>query len=366
MPQQRKGDATVFIGNINYDATEDQLKDIFSQVGTVVNIRVVYDNDTGRPKGYGFCEYEDAETAMSARRNLNGVELNGRQLRVDFTESDKPSQSGSGGARSGGPGNGVGGGGVSGGGPTLPEALNGPNPSLAMLSLPQLHEVMLQLKRAVSEHPAETRDLFMKNPQLAHAVLQGQILLGMVPLPPPMPQMPGNTPGQIGPGAGMAPPPPPPGIQPGAMMPPGPGTHIGAPGTAPSALGSLPSRIGPSMASGMASGMPGMPPPMPGPPQPQVVFAEGHGGTFHRPVSAVQLDPSAVEPLMDQATLLKQVCEMAPHAIEQLPPDQREQVLQLQQLALQQRPGMVNPPGLGTSSGPAGLPPQGGPRGPFM
>jgi cleavage stimulation factor subunit 2 len=97
MPPGRSGGTTVFVGNINYDATEEQLKDIFSQVGTVLNFRVVYDNDTGRPKGYGFCEYEDIETAMSARRNLNGYELNGRQLRVDFTESDKPGGGGGGG-----------------------------------------------------------------------------------------------------------------------------------------------------------------------------------------------------------------------------------------------------------------------------
>ena len=48
-----------------------------------------FDRDTGKPKGYGFCEYKDEETALSARRNLQGYEINGRQLRVDFAENEK-------------------------------------------------------------------------------------------------------------------------------------------------------------------------------------------------------------------------------------------------------------------------------------
>lgn len=53
--------------------------------------RLVTDKETGKPKGYGFCEYKDEETALSARRNLQGYEINGRQLRVDFAENDKAS-----------------------------------------------------------------------------------------------------------------------------------------------------------------------------------------------------------------------------------------------------------------------------------
>jgi RNA recognition motif-containing protein len=49
----------------------------------------VIDKETGKPKGYGFCEYKDEETALSARRNLQGYEINGRQLRVDFAENGR-------------------------------------------------------------------------------------------------------------------------------------------------------------------------------------------------------------------------------------------------------------------------------------
>lgn len=54
-----------------------------------LHLRLVTDRETGKPKGYGFCEYKDEETALSARRNLQGYEINGRQLRVDFAENDK-------------------------------------------------------------------------------------------------------------------------------------------------------------------------------------------------------------------------------------------------------------------------------------
>ena len=56
-----------------------------------LHFRLVIDRETGKPKGYGFCEYKDEETALSARRNLQGYAINGRQLRVDFAENDKGS-----------------------------------------------------------------------------------------------------------------------------------------------------------------------------------------------------------------------------------------------------------------------------------
>merc|ERR1719245_361168 len=78
---------TVFIGNIPYDAQVDDLKNIFSRVGSVESLRLVYDKDTKQPKGYGFCDYSDADTALSAIRNLNDVECNGRRLRIDLADN---------------------------------------------------------------------------------------------------------------------------------------------------------------------------------------------------------------------------------------------------------------------------------------
>ncbi len=65
--------------------TEEQIIHIFSQAGHVLNFRLVYDRETGRPKGFGFAEYQDADSAASAVRNLNDYETMGRKLRVDFS-----------------------------------------------------------------------------------------------------------------------------------------------------------------------------------------------------------------------------------------------------------------------------------------
>ena len=72
----------ILVGNIPHDATEVELTDIFSKVGPVVKFTIVYHHETGKPKGYGFCEYRDADTAQSAIRNLNNTDFHGRPLRV--------------------------------------------------------------------------------------------------------------------------------------------------------------------------------------------------------------------------------------------------------------------------------------------
>lgn len=81
--------SVVFVGNIPYDYTEEQLTDIFKQIGPVKNFRLVFDKDNGRGKGYGFCEYMDAGNAQSAVRNLDGYDVGNRQLRVAFSDSDQ-------------------------------------------------------------------------------------------------------------------------------------------------------------------------------------------------------------------------------------------------------------------------------------
>lgn len=77
------------VGNISYDVTEEQIRQVFSRAGQVVNFRLVHDRDTGRPKGFGFCEFTDPATAATAIRIFNGHELNGRPLRVDSAASSE-------------------------------------------------------------------------------------------------------------------------------------------------------------------------------------------------------------------------------------------------------------------------------------
>jgi cleavage stimulation factor subunit 2 len=70
----------VFVGNLTYNTTEEQLRDIFGTVGPVTSVRIVADKDTGRPKGYAFVEYDDPALALSAIRNLDGHDFNARKV----------------------------------------------------------------------------------------------------------------------------------------------------------------------------------------------------------------------------------------------------------------------------------------------
>jgi len=79
-------DRTVFIGNISWESTEDQLRAHCSAAGRVTHIRLVTDPQTGKAKGYAFCEFIDGPTAANAVRHLNGADFNGRPLRVDFSD----------------------------------------------------------------------------------------------------------------------------------------------------------------------------------------------------------------------------------------------------------------------------------------
>nr|XP_023025626.1 cleavage stimulation factor subunit 2-like [Leptinotarsa decemlineata] len=165
---------SVFVGNIPYEATEEKLKDIFGEVGQVLSFKLVFDRETGKPKGYGFCEYRDQETALSAMRNLNGYEIGGRNLRVDNACTEKSRME-------------------------MQNLLNQPpveNPygepiqaekapeaiSKAVASLPpeQMFELMKQMKTTIQNNPTEARQMLLQNPQLAYALLQAQVVMKVI------------------------------------------------------------------------------------------------------------------------------------------------------------------------------------------
>ncbi|KAF9211713.1 Cleavage stimulation factor subunit 2 [Podila verticillata] len=100
------GSKIVFVGNIPYEQTEEQLIEIFSEVGPVVSFRLLFERETGKPRGYGFCEYQDERTAASAVRNLNGREIGNRSLKVDFADTDQARMDDGNFSRGGGPNNG--------------------------------------------------------------------------------------------------------------------------------------------------------------------------------------------------------------------------------------------------------------------
>src|SRR5881409_2264390 len=105
--------AKLFVGNLSFQATEDDLRELFAQAGTVESVRIVTDQFTGRPRGFGFVEMSTKEEAAKAVEMLNGRLFRDRKLVVG--EARPQPQRGSGGPRGGGPGGSRGGGGGGGG-----------------------------------------------------------------------------------------------------------------------------------------------------------------------------------------------------------------------------------------------------------
>jgi cold-inducible RNA-binding protein len=103
----------LYVGNLSYGTTELELRELFGQMGTVADAKVVMDRETGRPRGFAFVEMSSAEEALKAIEQINGRELDGRALNVN--EAQERSGGGGGGGRGGG-GGGRGGGGGGGGG----------------------------------------------------------------------------------------------------------------------------------------------------------------------------------------------------------------------------------------------------------
>lgn len=136
--------------------------------------RLVFDRESGKPKGYGFCEYKDQETALSAMRNLNGYEIGGRTLRVDNACTEKSRME-------------------------MQQLLQGPqveNPygdhcdadqspeiitkTVASLPPEQMYELMKQMKACIENNPNEAKQMLLLNPQLAYALLQSMVVMRIV------------------------------------------------------------------------------------------------------------------------------------------------------------------------------------------
>ncbi|KAK7027342.1 hypothetical protein VNI00_015305 [Paramarasmius palmivorus] len=348
----------VFVGNVPYNMGEEQLIDVFKSVGQVIGFRLVFDRDTGKPKGYGFCEFADHETASSAVRNLNGYEVGGRPLRIDLADSDpflegKTTVRGElvdGGSRDGGSRD--------------PNAFLNNLPSgkklepgltamdmisntLASMPQRELMDVLAHMKAFVITHPEQARALLVAHPQLAYALFQALLLnkivdesiltrmlnaTGAVPTPTPGPSsghpggMPPPPPAQYSqppPGAysyppppnmmppymaGMPPPPFPPHMQPYFRPPPPPMNMMGTP--PPGATGpSAQSPVNPTMKP---------PAPMPTPPPSQNPPA-------HDPYAAL----AAANISEQQKTMLMQVLQMTPDQINTLPEGEKVAIQQL-------------------------------------
>ncbi|KAI0175965.1 hypothetical protein GGR52DRAFT_538862 [Hypoxylon sp. FL1284] len=186
----------VFVGNIPYGLSEEQISDIFSTAGKVLNFRLVYDRETGRPKGFGFAEYPDADSAASAVRNLNDHEIMGRKLRVDYSTEGRVDGDDSNTASA-----------------PFGQATNGTSPHVSAQSAPagalpplppgkelppgvsandaisrtlnalppsQILDILSQMKTLAATDPTRATELLQQAPQLSFAIFQALLLMGLV------------------------------------------------------------------------------------------------------------------------------------------------------------------------------------------
>ena len=86
---------SIYVGNLPFSATEDEVRDLFAAYGNVESVRLMTDRETGRPRGFGFVKMasDDADAAIEA---LNGKDLGGRSLRINEAEERKPGGGGGG------------------------------------------------------------------------------------------------------------------------------------------------------------------------------------------------------------------------------------------------------------------------------
>ncbi len=106
----------MFVGNLSYNVTEEDVRELFSQAGELKDVTLVVDRDTRRPKGFGFVEYANQADAEKAIQMFNDQELDGRRLNVSMARPREERSSGGGGFGGGYGGGGGGRGGYGGGG----------------------------------------------------------------------------------------------------------------------------------------------------------------------------------------------------------------------------------------------------------
>ncbi|PSN64288.1 hypothetical protein BS50DRAFT_575737 [Corynespora cassiicola Philippines] len=293
MPPNDKAGRVVFIGNIPYGGTEEMIVDTLSRVGQVLSFRLVYDKETGRPKGFGFAEFADADAAASAVRNLNDYEVMGRKLRVDWSNDNGAGDSAPANYSAPPP-------------PTngqaelaqtqqssalpplppgadIPPNLTCPDAisrTLSTLPAPQLLDILSQMKGLVMTDPAKATELLRQAPQLAYAIFQALLLLNLVDQ---------------------------------NMVHSLVDTSAAAPATAAPQAAAQPPR-----------NYPGYPPPQPVPTPP--VQAQPPPQQYAQPPVAQQpaIDPS-------QQQLYAQVMAMTQAQIDSLPPEYKAQIMQIRQ-----------------------------------
>ncbi|NPV56381.1 MAG: RNA-binding protein [Anaerolineae bacterium] len=99
----------IYVGNVSYTVSEDELKDLFATYGTVSSVALIKDKMTGQMRGFGFVEMPNDAEAQAAIQALNGKDFKGRNLAVNAARPREERSGGGGGGRYGGGGGGRGG-----------------------------------------------------------------------------------------------------------------------------------------------------------------------------------------------------------------------------------------------------------------
>ncbi|KAI9178697.1 hypothetical protein H9P43_005359 [Blastocladiella emersonii ATCC 22665] len=303
----------VFVGNIPFDRTEDELAELFSQAGPLVSFRLLIDKDALKPRGYGFAEYHDHETARCAVRNLNEHDLGGRKLRVNFADDPNTQSVSAGGNYVGGSSNAN----RDNNSPMPPrsgtpqplkrepEPAPAPAPSVPSVAGTPLQpgmtatdaiskvidampkeqklDILSHLKTLSLTYPDQARELLNANPQLAYSIMMIMMTCGLVDAPAIQRIVTAVTP--------AAPP-----VPAAAAVPMVPAAPYGFP-------------PGAGMVPGVMPMAPGMPPGMP-----------MTGGFMPAAAAAIS---------EQQRQLLAQVMSLTPAQIEMMPPEQKATVLQV-------------------------------------
>ena len=285
---------------------------ILSQAGTVVKFRLMTNPDTGKPKGFGFADYTDDDSAASAVRNLNDYEIQGRKIRVDWPHNNADNEKDSAPDANTAPLGGINGQPTS-ALPPLPPGIDLPanlkatdkiSQTLSTLPPSQLLDVLQQMKQLATSDPQKTIDLLKTSPQLSYALFQALILMNLV------------DPKVLGQVIEQAARPPPPIQVPQQHQQQHQPPTVPPPHTAPP-FGQFP---------------PPIPPPSRGPqptPQQQAQYAPPP-----QPIPQQQ-QPPLPPPMqqqgapMSQDELIRQVLAMDQRTIDSLPMQERQQIIQL-------------------------------------
>lgn len=329
MPQQQQPMAQVntsgqkhdvFVGNLAFNTTEEQLLTAFSEIGRVLHVRLVTDAETNKPRGFAFVEFADPQAALSAIRNMNDYELNGRRLRVNFSNSSHLEalatklgmdlSSSTGNQRSSGQSQQP---------RTAAVGTNAVAESLKSMSKAEMYDVVAKLKEIADKDADEARRLLSGHPQLPEALLFCMSKLDMVKTPL-------ATAGGIMPTAAAVPAAAPVrAADPRTRTDPRQAAAAAAtssPAAAPHAP--PPARVDPRQRADPRQRV-AQPPAAAVPPPPMPPAAPQYGAP-----PPMQPAPQPGVANLDPA-LVQQVMSLTPAQIQQLPPDKQQSILQLRQ-----------------------------------